>query len=175
MQLELLLPEPLAPAVPAASPERPSGATLADFLATTLQRPVRLTLTDNRTALLSYREQGQVLHVRLKRALAGAGEREREALVRFLRGKSKGVVQVLEAFLEGHEDKREPREPCRPLGRFHDLTAITTELNLRFFHGASRARITWGTAAARRWRRSIQLGCYVAAEELIRIHPALDQ
>ena len=52
---------------------------------------------------------------------------------------------------------------------------ILTELNARYFHNASEARITWGASGTRRRRRSIQLGCYVGRERLIRIHPSLDQ
>jgi hypothetical protein len=166
MQLEfpLQIPAPVAP-----------GEALASFLATELGRPVRLTLTSNRTSMLSYREHGKTLAVRLRRELAGAGERERAALVRFLSGNGTGVGKVLEDYLVAHAAPREPRDPPRPAGRFHHLGDIFTELNTHYFHEAAQARITWGAAGGRRYRRTIQLGCYVSEESLIRIHPALDQ
>ena len=36
-------------------------------------------------------------------------------------------------------------------------------------------QITWGKPTSGKNRRSIQLGCYVERERLIRIHPCLDQ
>jgi hypothetical protein len=166
MQLDLGLP---------ARPAVHSGGALAEFLAAALGRPVRLVLTSNRTSLVSYRERGSALHVRLQRVFVEAGERERQALVRFLAGDGRGVTGVLEEFVAARPRAREPRTPCRPVGRFHHLGQVLAELNTEFFHEASRARITWGAAGSRRYRRSIQLGCYVAEEGLIRIHPALDQ
>ena len=49
------------------------------------------------------------------------------------------------------------------------------ELNLRYFGGRIRARITWGPRGRRkRTRDSIKLGSYTFEDELIRIHPVLD-
>ena len=60
-------------------------------------------------------------------------------------------------------------------GHHHDLDAIYRELNGGYFEEAITASIHWGRKPTRRRRRSIQLGTYVATDDLIRIHPALDQ
>jgi hypothetical protein len=76
---------------------------------------------------------------------------------------------------------RAPRRPdgSDDRGRCHDLDAILTEINERFFEGRVRARIGWSRGAAQRRRRSILFGSYFRApgEEVgtIKIHPALDE
>lgn len=69
------------------------------------------------------------------------------------------------------------RTVLRPAGRHHDLTAILSELNARFFDGTITAAITWGRGGARKRRRRsrhITLGSYSRTHRLITIHPALD-
>ncbi len=183
-EVELVRSEPppaaIAPAPAPSVDDKAAARVLAAWLEAELGRAVRVTLTQNRSTLLSYREDGAGLRVRVHRALRGANEAELAALATYLRGSPRGAVkhaaQVLDAFFA----RLAPRGPiaeteCRPLGRFHDLTEIWSELNAAYFHGASTARITWGTASGKRYRRTIQLGCWVAELRLIRIHPSLDQ
>jgi predicted metal-dependent hydrolase len=49
------------------------------------------------------------------------------------------------------------------------------ELNREFFEDSVSAHITWGRMPSARRRRSIRFGSYSAEEDLIRIHPLLDQ
>jgi len=76
------------------------------------------------------------------------------------------------------------RPPLRPRGRSCDLSVLAEEVNQRYFDGELTAAITWGRRRPRkkegkRRRRSrrvsIQLGSYRADQDLVRIHPALDQ
>jgi hypothetical protein len=162
----------LAPAVVSAG----DALGLAEWLTARLGKPIELVLTRNRSTLLSWRERRGVLEVRAHRAFLVAAEPEREALARVLAGNDRRASRLLDRFLgEVSLDGDAPPRPVVTAGRFHDLASILAELNARFFHGACRARITWGSAGSRGYRRSIQLGCYVARERLIRIHPSLDQ
>ncbi len=151
-------------------------AALATWLSARLGRRVQLVFTRNRSTMLSFREDHESLAVRVHLMFAGAGLAELEALARYLTGRDRAASRVLDAFVS-REAGQAPAHPVvvTPRGRFHDLDAVLAELNARFFHGQSNARITWGSAGPRRWRRSIQLGCYVASQHLIRIHPSLDQ
>ncbi|MBI3180507.1 MAG: hypothetical protein HYZ27_12660 [Deltaproteobacteria bacterium] len=149
---------------------------LADWLSARLGRQVRLVFTHNRSTMLSFREDDEVLAVRLHRKFAGAGQAEAEAPARYLAGGDRTASRVLDAFVaRATADLPSASVVVAPRGRFHHLGAVLAELNERYFHGQCRARITWGAAGPRRWRRSIQLGCYVASQRLIRIHPSLDQ
>lgn len=170
-QLQLWDGRSIAPAHPVAS-----AASFEEWLGAELGRPVRLLVTNNRSTMLSVRERSGTLDVRLHRFFLAAAAAEREALARYLATSDPAAARVLDAFI-GQESAKLPPPPrrVRPHGRFHDLTAIRDELNATFFHGACSARITWGHAGGRRNRRTIQLGCYVGRERLIRIHPCLDQ
>lgn len=155
---------------------RPTADELAAWLAARLGRAVRLVLTNNRSTLLSYREDGGVIDLRLHRFFLNAGIRELEAMTRFLSDDDREAGAVVDAFIEDQlEQVRVAPRTLRGRGRFHDLDEILTELNARFFHDQCEVAITWGHAGTRRYRRSIQLGSYSSHERLIRVHPSLDQ
>lgn len=149
---------------------------LSRWLGGELQRPVRIEFTANRSTMLSSREDGVVLTVRLHRSFIDAPEGVWRAVADYVGSRDQEAGCLLDAFI-AQQASLAPREPSelRPRGRCFDLEVLMAELNARFFHNASQARITWGSAGTRRRRRSIQLGCYIGTERLIRIHPCLDQ
>ncbi len=63
------------------------------------------------------------------------------------------------------------------VGKVHDLRVIFDQLNHSYFDGDVECRITWGRNGARRGkaRRSIKVGSYTLEDDIIRIHPGLDQ
>jgi hypothetical protein len=66
--------------------------------------------------------------------------------------------------------------PLRPnCGRYHDLDMILADMRVRYFPACAGVSIRWGRWSGRRRTRSIRFGAYLPAEQLIRIHPALDQ
>jgi len=66
--------------------------------------------------------------------------------------------------------------PARPVcGRYHDLEAILAALCARFFPESAGVTIRWGRWSGRTRTRSIRFGAYLPGQQLIRIHPALDQ
>lgn len=61
-------------------------------------------------------------------------------------------------------------------GKVHDLRAIFDRLNHRYFDGDVSCRISWGRHVRRgKARRSINVGSYTLEDDIIRIHPGLDQ
>jgi hypothetical protein len=56
----------------------------------------------------------------------------------------------------------------------HDLQRLAAEVHLEYFAGAQRLPIQWGKKIGRKKRRSIRLGSYDGATQIIRIHPTLD-
>jgi len=66
-----------------------------------------------------------------------------------------------------------PAQPSH--GRYHDLETILVALRARFFPESTGVTIRWGRWSGRTRTRSIRLGAYLPEQQLIRIHPALDQ
>ena len=95
--------------------------------------------------------------------------------------------QIASAKLGDYIDEQEHRirpapEPAprrtiiRTRGKVYDLQQIYDDLNATYFDSALKVNVTWGRQAARgRARHSVRLGSYCYEEELIRIHPGLDQ
>lgn len=60
------------------------------------------------------------------------------------------------------------------IGRFFNLKDIFDRLNKEYFEGAISTKITWGRNV-RNGRRYIRFGSYTERDNIIRIHPAIDQ
>ena len=141
-----------------------------------LDVPVGVRFTRNRSTMFSSRLRGGTLRVRLHEMFMEAPEVVWDALFAYLKWDDPSAGQVLDRFIEAASSQLSPGlVALQPLGRVHRLDDILNELNEQFFHGACAARITWGQGSARRRRCSSQLGSYVAADKLIRVHPCLDQ
>ncbi len=81
----------------------------------------------------------------------------------------------------GELPKRAPRRVhLQPIGKTHDLRTIAaglwdTEFRGEFGDECKAPGLTWGKRAKSRSRGSIQLGSYNSTQNLVRIHPVLDQ
>jgi hypothetical protein len=141
---------------------------------------VIVTLTDNRSTMISFKERRGVLYVRLHAIFADADTDLLASVSSFVRGRaSKRQARMIDEWIEAnrHLIKR-PREddpPLLPLGECHDLQAIFDELNTAYFDEKIVARITWTRALKNQKRTTIRMGSYCDEQKLIRIHPALDQ
>lgn len=146
-----------------------------------------LTLTDNRSRIVSARDTTGGLEVRIHRSFVHASQATLARVVEFLNGaRGSRRQRALEEIREHFELHRQPqsRKPRRisiePQGRRFDLAEIRDELNRRYFGSALDVEITWGrTPKKRRGRRrrgfSLRLGSYHDPERLIRIHRSLDR
>ena len=165
------------PRLPSSEQQAPTPEAVTRTLSRYTGRSLRCTFTRNRSTMISYREHpGGTLDVRLHHMFLEAPDPVLAALAVFLTGRDKRAAAVIDGFIRARQAEAPPPDVrCSPQGRFHDLRALFDRLNAAYFHGACVARITWGNAGSRRYRRSIQLGCYVRGESLIRVHPCLDQ
>ena len=159
--------------------------TLADELGDRLGTPVRLVITDNRTAMFSARKREGRFHVRANHVFLEAGPVVIDAMAATIQ-RVPGARDTLRDFLEERKHAIRPthrkpkrRNHVRTLGAHHDLAEIFDELERVYFPDAmTGVAITWGphlSRSRRRRRRSIQLGLYIPDDKLIRIHRALDQ
>ena len=140
---------------------------------------VRLSLTQNRVAMVTIRWQPSRWDVRLDRAFLDAPAAVIEALAQYLRTRSGAAWSVVRRY--AGTIRPAPVAPARvrvrPGGRVYDLEAIRERVNRQYFNGAVRCRITWGRLGVRRRRarcRSIRFGSYIQAQNLVRVNPLLD-
>ncbi len=143
---------------------------------------VQLAVTDNRRRMVTRTRDRGRLRVRLHMMFLDAPERVVDALVRYIVREDPDASTVVGEFIDKNLHRIRGVRPVsrvRTRGRVHDLEAIFTDVNERYFRGAaSDALITWGRRTSPRQgraRRSIKLGSYSAREKLIRVHPCLDR
>jgi hypothetical protein len=153
--------------------------SLARSLSSELGLPVRLSVTDNRTTMISFRRAPSALRLRLHHMFLDAPEPVVRAVADYAGRGHRRAGRVLDDFIRREQPRiRQERdlsdERFSPVGRFFHLEEIRDRLNERFFQGGVRACIGWGRTPGRRRRKSIRLGVYDHQTHEIRIHPALD-
>jgi hypothetical protein len=142
-------------------------------------RPLRLTLTQNRSVLLSFRRKGGTIVLRLHRMFLHAPLAVIRAVARSLKRTSRSADGEVRRFM--NENLHRVRRVPRPLpalvtqGRVHDLKAVYERLNVRFFGGKLEVPLTWGRGSGRARRGGLTFGSYDPVLGLIRIHPVLDR
>jgi hypothetical protein len=150
-------------------------------LAKLRQRPVALSVTDNRRQMISLDHRGTVLFARVHHMFLDAPVPVQEALARYLVEGDRVSSGVVTRFIDDNAYRiRACRAVVTPLitqGDHHDLLTLSQKVNEKYFGGAVDALLTWGkrTRPAADTRRSIKLGSYSAVERLIRVHPVLDR
>ena len=150
-----------------------------------LEGELSLTITDNRTVMLSVRRdiQHRRYTVRLHHLFVDASTSILQALATYIRTNSRASSAQLNAFIDSNDHRiadpsQQPQRATviRTAGKVYDLRQLFDELNAKYFGGRVTSRITWGRNAGRgRRRSSIRLGSYTLEEDLIRVHPGLDQ
>jgi predicted SprT family Zn-dependent metalloprotease len=144
---------------------------------------VILTITDNASTVMTAKplRGGAAWELRLHHMFLGAGPDVIQALSRWVaNGRSRKAGALVDAFIAEHRHLLREARPRRirllTQGTHHDLRRYYDEVNAAEFGDAVTAKITWGRdGRSRRRRSSIRFGSYLAEENLIRIHPALDQ
>lgn len=155
------------------------ASSLEAVLANEALRPVRLTLTDNRSVLLSFRRQAAAVELRLHRMFLYAPLEVVRAMARSLRRRSRAGEGCVRRFMNDnlHRVRKAPRRmpQLTPEGGAYDLREVFEGLNRRFFGGGLRVPITWGRGGGRAKRGGITFGSYDPVLGLIRVHPVLDR
>jgi hypothetical protein len=155
----------------------------ADHLALRLSRelavPVRLSVTDNRSTMVSFRRGPTALRLRLHHMFLDAPDAVVQAIANYAGRGQTLAGQQLDDYIRGRQPliRQEGRKgsDLNPRGRCFDLKALLDHVNFEHFHNAIDARIGWGRMPRRRRRKSIRLGVYDHQTREIRVHPALDR
>ncbi len=152
---------------------------LARRLAFELGVQVRLSVTDNRSTMVSYSRQTGGLSLRIHHMFLDAPETILRALADYAGRGHIRAGRVLDGYIRAQEGRirteRRRTNELKPRGRCFDLHEIFADLNQRFFQGTIRAKVGWGRSVSRRRRKTIRLGVYDHQTREIRIHPALDR
>ena len=154
---------------------------LHEILRGSSRRPLALAITRNSVSMVSVRFADGGARVRLDRGFLAAPEPVIAAVRDYVHTRSKAAWRTVCEFVRSltPEPQRRARAPrVRSRGRVYDLAAIRDRVNERFFNRGLRCRIAWGRAPARRRRfasrRFVRFGCYVKAQDLVRVNPLLD-
>ena len=147
-----------------------------NFMGIFFDKPLKITYTQNRSTMLSFKEEKHEYKLRLHEDFQKASDEELWALADYLRNQNKSSGRIVDAMINKIVENLPPKRiSCTTQGRFFDLAALFSKLNKEHFHKQCKAQITWGKAQRKRYRKSIQLGLYYYEDNLIVIHPALDQ
>lgn len=155
-----------------------SAEQLTATLAARFGEAVRLTITDNRRTMVSGGRKNGRLDLRLHRMFLDAPEEVIAALHGYLAKRDRRAGRVIDRFIDDKRSTirhRNRRISIRTKGTHHDLGLMFAALEQQHFSGELEGvRITWGRRSTRAKQRSIRLGTYTLAEQLIRVHPVLD-
>jgi len=142
---------------------------------------VALSVTDNTSTMMSikYDRSRTAARLRVHRMFLSAPPEIVRALAAWVRSpRAEKSGALLNSFIKSNGHRIQGRTGAvRTVtrGQHFDLRAIFDELNRAHFQGAVTAAITWGRMPEPRRRRSMRFGSYFPREDLIRIHPFLDQ
>lgn len=143
-----------------------------------LGRDIGLTLTDNRTTMISIKGGRERTSLRIHRIFLGADDFVIQAVADFIRNR-KSARPVIQAYIRRHGStvrSAVPRKaPLRTEGVCHCLATLFDNVNAEYFGGDITAAITWGRRAAGRRTRRVTLGSYCRDSRTIRINPLLDR
>ena len=165
----------------------PSSApkdALAQRLGEILDQPISsLVLTENKTRIVSARQNGEGLDVRIHRCFVDAPTETLRHVADFL-GSTTGAARrwalagIREHF-DRHREARRRRRRLDPVGEFFDLDELRDDINRRYFDGALDLQITWGRRLSERRKGargySVRLGAFHNDDGLVRIHRSLDR
>lgn len=142
---------------------------------------ISLTVTNNSSSLMAFYPDRAGRHARLRihHMFLNADTHVIGALATWLtHRRHQRSAAVIDAFIRSNEHliQRAARSHrIRTAGLVHDLSEYYHELNASEFANRIATPITWGRMATRARRRSIRLGSYSPEDDIIRIHPNLDQ
>jgi hypothetical protein len=140
-----------------------------------------LTLTNNTSTMMSLKRSRveKKARLRLHRMFLTANAQVIRALATWLRrNRCSRSSTVINEFIKENKHQIDHHSPHHGVrgkdGRLRDLSALYRAINRKFFDNEVDAQILWGRMPSRRARNSIRFGSYSQEENLIRIHPFLD-
>lgn len=175
---------PESPDAPVAWRSEPLRMALERKLQRQVGPALRLTVTDNRRTMLSIKRARGGREVRLHHMFLDAPADVIEAVARYLSYGDPRAGERIDAFINERRARIRPADLSAPKrhptqGEVHDLVTLRDDLSARYFSPAPEVGISWARpvtgSVGRGPRRTMRMGTYYIHEQMIRIHPALDQ
>ena len=143
---------------------------------------IDLTITNNRSTMMSVRpgRAHRSLDLRLHQMFLAADTKVVRSLALWLvNPKSSRDAAAVDTFINSNVGQvradANKNNGFITKGNVFDLAILFRGLNAEHFGNSIRVDITWGRMPPARRRRSIRFGSYYPTDNLIRIHPLLDQ
>lgn len=145
---------------------------------------VDLTVTNNRSRMISFAVHPgkHAVTLRLHHMFFSGGPEIASAVAHWIQHpRSRKSAGAIDGFIRDNRCQiRAARPRNRTLttrGKFFDLHELFCEVNREHFDETVKARITWGAMPrlAGKRRRSIRFGSHSWEDDIIRVHPLLDQ
>ena len=135
-------------------------------------------ITDNRSSMISVRKVRGVYRVRLHRMFLHATPEVLTEIPRYV--KTGKLASAVRKYIDENAHRiratkcgRRRVRICHA-GRYYNVKEVFDSLNRTYFDSSIQCLITWGKKSTGKNRRSIRFGSFKAADNIIRIHPALD-
>ena len=152
---------------------------LEQTLESLLKAPVRLTVTDNRRAMVSGTRRDRAYHLRLHHMFLDADEEVIASLAGYLSRNGRSCRERLRLFI-GENRRKIKSAPVRPrkggpskAPSLH-LEAIYRKINDTYFDGQVDCPIRWSRRRTRSGQKSVRLGSYSPRTGVIWINAVLD-
>ncbi len=157
---------------------------IAGHLTVRLPEPVDVVFTNNRSTMVSFKNRGGRINVRLHRLFRHAGAGLLDFLALYLGKRDKAASLVIDKFIAAHKDEicspiHSKPKPLRHEGSHYNLLSILNRVNKTYFDSKAEVLIGWGRAPNRRRKRrrrtmSRALATYSFDQRTIRVNPVLD-
>ena len=144
--------------------------------------PIDLTITNNSSIMMNYilGENGDSDRLRLHHMFKSASQEVVEALSSWiLLSKNRDAGNILDRFIEANQYLVQLSTKIdiklNTQGIYHDLRELYDVVNEKEFGNSVGSPIIWGRNPPKKRRKSIRLGSYTPEDNIIRVHPYLDQ
>jgi predicted metal-dependent hydrolase len=150
------------------------------ILESELSAPVEISLTRNRSVLLSIQRRRGKVQVRMHQAFLQADRRVISAVADLIKKKSPRLARaIINDYIRNKRSIMDTKKRARalflnPKGRVYDLGQVLKQVAEKYNLPLRGIKITWGNARIRKGQQSIRLGSFYQDEKLIRVHPRLD-
>jgi hypothetical protein len=145
------------------------------------QTPVVVSITNNRHSMIHAAHKNGALTLRLHHMFLDAPCDIVHALSSFISKKERTSSALVNRYIDMNAARIQKTQKHNQVALkkhdFHNLVKIYRALNKTYFDHSIELQVIWGSEMPirKREQETIHLGSYSAAEQLIRIHPKLDQ
>jgi len=150
------------------------------ILESELEAPVEISLTRNRSVVLSIQRRHGKVSVRMHQVFLRADRRVIRAVADLIKKKSSRLAKsIINDYIRTRSRFMQSKKRTRalilnPKGKIYDLEEILHGLAQKYELPSRGVKITWGSSRIRKGQQSIRLGSFYQDEKLIRVHPRLD-